>query len=101
MYIPRLDLTFVEKHFLNMRISTKISPIWLLIKDLSNEEKLSLIALLAKSLQKKTPAKKVKREISSHEGPDWVQHFAGSWNDFPETAEELIEVIEGKRVPSL
>ena len=82
-----------------MRISTKISPIWLLIKGLSKEEKLSLIALLAKSLQKKTPAKKVKREISSNEAADRVQYFAGSRNDFPETAEELIEVIEGKRVP--
>jgi hypothetical protein len=82
-----------------MRISTKVSPNWLLIKDLSNEEKLSLIALLAKSLQEKTPSKKVKKKVSSLEAADWVQHFPGSWNDFPETAEELIEVIKGRRVP--
>jgi hypothetical protein len=82
-----------------MRISTKVSPNWLLIKDLSNEEKLSLIALLTKSLQEKTPSKKVKKKVSSLEAADWVQHFAESWNDFPETAGELIEVIKGRRVP--
>jgi hypothetical protein len=80
-----------------MRISTKISPYWMLLKDLSNEEKLSLIALLAKSLQKKKPNEKVKNEFSSNVEEDWVQYFSGSWNDFPETAEELIDTIEGAR----
>ncbi len=27
----------------------------------------------------------------------WVYEFAGSWNDFPETAEEMIAQIEGAR----
>ena len=27
-------------------------------------------------------------------GEDWWHKYYGSWNDFPETAEEMIEVIE-------
>ncbi|GEM_PF-2357289 len=63
-----------------MQISTHISPYWLLLKDLSSNEKQSLIELLVKSLQSTNPTlapKKGRRGIA--EKSDWVQRFSGSW----------------------
>jgi len=84
-----------------MQISTHLSLCWLLLKDLSSNEKLSLIELLVKSLQSTNPTpapKKGRRDIA--EKSDWVQNFSGSWNDFPEPAEEMIAMIENARTAS-
>lgn len=80
-----------------MKESVKINPYWLLLKDLSMEEKLSLIQLLVQSLQAAPaqPPKKKKRTPNSQN--NWVQSFSGSWNDFPESAEEMILLIENAR----
>jgi len=84
-----------------MQISTHLSLCWLLLKDLSSNEKLSLIELLVKSLQSTNPTpapKKGRRGIA--EKSDWVQNFSGSWNDFTEPAEEMIAMIENARTAS-
>jgi hypothetical protein len=78
-----------------MNISSNINPYWLLLKDLSAEEKLSLIELLAKSIQGKSVIMKSQKTPSAH--ADWVQRFSGSWADFPETAEDMILLTEGTR----
>jgi len=84
-----------------MQIPAKLNSYWLLLKDLDTDEKRSLIELLVKSIQsvptsslaastRNRPPKPAKEE-------DWVRRFAGSWNDYPESAEEMIAVIEGGR----
>lgn len=80
-----------------MQLSANIKTYWLLLKDLSNDEKRSLIELLRQSL--KTPAdKKGKSEkLEMPDGANWIDTFYGSWNDTPETAEELIQLIESTR----
>lgn len=81
-----------------MGASLNLNPYWLLLKDLNAEEKLSLIELLVKSLQSSQPSPKGKKNRRSPvNGNDWVQRFAGSWNDFPETAEEMVFLIENTR----
>lgn len=84
-----------------MQISSNLNPYWLLLRDLSTDEKLSLIEWLVKSLQAMPPTpnpKKARRTVKKDD--NWVQHFAGSWNDFPETAEEMIALTEGARTAS-
>lgn len=77
-----------------MNIPANLSPYWVLLKDLSPKEKLSLIEILAKSIQSGfDTSKKIKSPI----GNDWVQQFSGSWADFPESAEEMIQEIENTR----
>jgi hypothetical protein len=80
-----------------MTTSPQLNTYWQLLKDLSAEEKLSLIELLVKSLQLPERVVKTKKPNKQTEDEDWVRRMAGSWNDFPETAEELIELIEGSR----
>jgi hypothetical protein len=86
-----------------MQVSATLNTHWLLLKDLSTEEKLSLIELLVKSLQGApvTLSKANQKQRSKKSKPStdsgWVYRFAGSWNDFPETAEELIALIEKSR----
>jgi hypothetical protein len=82
-----------------MGTSSNIGMYWLLLQDLTVEEKLSLIELLAKSIQKKSLVKK-KRRRNSRNNTDWVQHFAGSWSDFPESAEDMIQLVESARTMS-
>ena len=84
-----------------MVVSLNLNPYCLLLKDLNAEEKLSLIELLVKSLQTSQPSFKGKkqRRFSANDN-EWVQRFAGSWNDFPETAEEMITLIENARTMS-
>ncbi len=90
-----------------MQVSAQLKPYWLLLKDLSAEEKLSLIELLVKSLQgsastlaKPANQKQQGKKPKPADGNEWVYRFAGSWNDFPETAEELIALIHNARTPS-
>lgn len=84
-----------------MGASINLNPYWLLLKDLNAEEKLSLIELLVKSLQTSPTSSKGKKQRGSPANDnEWVQRFAGSWNDFPETAEEMIAVIENARTMS-
>jgi hypothetical protein len=80
-----------------MQVPATLNPYWLLLKDLSAEEKLSLIELLVKSLQMPQPAPKSKPPSRHIDDKAWVRRIAGSWNDFPETAEEMIALIEGSR----
>ncbi len=80
-----------------MQIPANLNPYWLLLKDLSSAEKLSLIELLVKSIKNKQFARKHKNDRPQIEKDDWVLHFAGSWSDFPETAEEMIALLEGAR----
>ena len=80
-----------------MPSSANLNPYWLLLKDLSAEEKLSLIELLVKSLQIAQPAPKSNQPRRPTNKNDWAHRFEGSWNDFPETAEEMIALIEGSR----
>lgn len=80
-----------------MQLSANIKTYWLLLKDLSNEEKHSLIELLAQSI-KTSAGKKGNPEKQPLPGEDnWIDAFYGSWNDTPETAEDLIQLIEGAR----
>jgi len=83
-----------------MPSSANLNPYWLLLKDLSADEKLSLIELLVKSLQAAQPAPKSKPPGHQTNKSDWAHRFEGSWNDFPETAEEMIALIEGTRTLS-
>lgn len=76
-----------------MQVSANLHPFWPLLKDLSMEQKLWLIELLVQS---------VKSDIASNgdekvPDDDWVHQLYGSWKDFPETAEEMIELMEGSR----
>lgn len=80
-----------------MQIPAKINPYWLLIKDLDTADKLSLIELLIKSIKAGPPASKHKKSHTPTKSEDWVLRLAGSWSDFPETAEEMIHLIEGAR----
>ncbi|MFN0034378.1 MAG: hypothetical protein ACKVUS_04875 [Saprospiraceae bacterium] len=80
-----------------MQVSVTLNPYWLLLKDLSANEKLSLIELLVKSLQAAPPAPKSNKPRRPVANDEWIHRFAGSWNDFPETAEEMIAVIENAR----
>lgn len=80
-----------------MQLSANIKTYWVLLKDLSNEDKRSLIKLLTHSL-KASADKKSKPEQKETSGKDdWIDTFYGIWNDTPETAEELIQLIEGAR----
>ncbi len=79
-----------------MGTSSNINMYWLLLQDLTVEEKLSLIELLAKSIQKKSSVKKNGRR-NPKKNTDWVQHFAGSWSDLPESAEDMIHLVESAR----
>lgn len=80
-----------------MQLSANIKTYWLLLKDLSNEEKRSLIELLTQSV-KASADKKDKTEKQESPGEaNWVDAYYGSWNDTSETAEELIQLIEGAR----
>jgi hypothetical protein len=83
-----------------MQVSATLNPYWLLLRDLSTEEKLSLIELLVKSLQATSPAPKSNKPRHSPANQEWVHRFAGSWNDFPETAEEMIALIQNARTAS-
>ena len=83
-----------------MQIPANLIPYWLLLKDLNTTEKLSLIELLVKSLQAATSDSKSKKARLPVGDDDWVLRFAGSWNDFPETAEEIIALVEGARTMS-
>jgi hypothetical protein len=57
-----------------------------------------LIELLVKSLQVSSKTDKQIKKIRSNRQDDaWVTSFYGSWKDFPETAEELINLIENAR----
>ena len=73
-----------------MQVSANLHPYWLLLKDLNMEQKLSLIELLVQSVK----ASMVEHGEGQKLDDDWVQKYYGSWNDFPETAEEMIEVIK-------
>ncbi len=78
--------------------SPVLNPYWILLKDLSIEEKLSLIELLVKSIQKKGAEMESEKAVSSPgQNNDWVHRFAGSWNDLPGSAEEMIALVEGTR----
>ena len=83
-----------------MQIPANLNPYWLLLKDLNTSEKLSLIELLVKSIQSAPPASKQKKSTQPSSDDDWVLRFAGSWSDFPESAEEMIALIEGARTAS-
>jgi hypothetical protein len=83
-----------------MQIPTNLNPYWLLLKDLNTAEKLSLVELLIKSIQAAPPAPKQKKSRPPAGDDDWVFRFAGSWSDFPESAEEMIALIEGTRTAS-
>lgn len=72
----------------------------MLLKDLSVEEKLFLIELLVKSIQKGSAAPQLQEAPYPDQNDSWVQHFAGSWSDLPGTAEEMITLIEGARTMS-
>jgi len=76
-----------------MQVSATLNPYWLLLKDLSANEKLSLIELLVKSLQSAPPELQSKPPSRQTKKSDWAHRFEGSWNDSPETAEQMIEVI--------
>lgn len=80
-----------------MQVSSNLHPYWLLLKDLSMEQKLSLIELLVKSVKTSATAPKKGKKQPEKSGEDWVHQFYGSWKDFPETAEEMIKLIEGSR----
>ncbi|MBI5915487.1 MAG: hypothetical protein HY842_08925 [Bacteroidetes bacterium] len=81
-----------------MQVSANLHPYWLLLKDLNLEQKLSLIELLVQSVKTATvaPKKNGKKEPEKPKD-DWVYKYYGSWKDFPETAEEMISLIEGSR----
>jgi hypothetical protein len=93
----KTTITFAKKIGCNMTSSPQINAYWLLLKDLSAEEKLSLIELLVKSLQPQKLAPKTKKISNKTVAEGWAHRFEGSWSDFPESAEELIELIEGAR----
>jgi len=85
-----------------MQKAPNLNPYWLLLKDLSLEEKLSLIELLVKSIQGRTAMPESKQTVSPEKDDDiWVHQFAGSWSDLPGTAEEMIALVEGARTASL
>lgn len=88
------------KKFWYMQIPANINPYWLLIKDLNAADKLSLIELLVKSVKAETHTIRHKKSHTPAKGDDWVLRFAGSWSDFPETAEEMIDLIEKSRTLS-
>lgn len=83
-----------------MQVSATLNPYWLLLKDLSANEKLSLIELLVKSLQSAPSAPQSKPPSRQTNKSDWAHRFEGSWSDFPETAEDLIALIENSRTLS-
>lgn len=62
---------------------------WSELKDLSNTEKIELIALLSSSM---TSANK---QPASHK-KGWTKSFAGKWQD-DRSAEEIIADIRGER----
>ena len=72
----------------------------MLLKDLSMEEKLSLIELLVKSIQASSISSKKSKKQPADQNTAWVQSFSGSWNDFPESAEDMIALIENARTLS-
>jgi hypothetical protein len=80
-----------------MQVPVSLNPYWLLLKDLSAEEKLSLIELLVKSLQLSKSAPNKKQTNNPKDKGGWAHRFEGSWSDFPETAEEIIALIEQSR----
>lgn len=80
-----------------MPLSANIKSYWLLLKDLSPDEKISLIELLAQSLKGATNKKQPSKLPKTSGDADWVNNFYGVWSDVPETAEELIQKIEGAR----
>lgn len=81
--------------------ASNLNPYWVLLKDLSTEEKLSLIELLVKSIQGRAVVPETKQSFSSEKDDDvWVHQFASSWSDLPGTAEEMITLIEGARTMS-
>ncbi len=83
-----------------MHIPTNLNAYWLLLKDLNTAEKLSLIELLVKSIKAAPPAPVRKKNRMPVKDDDWVLRFAGSWSDLPETAEEMISLVEGARTMS-
>jgi hypothetical protein len=80
-----------------MQLSANIKTYWLLLKDLSNEEKRSLIELLTQSVKASTDKSSKTEKQETPNEDNWIDAFYGSWNDTPETAEELIRLIEGAR----
>ena len=83
-----------------MQIPANLSPYWLLLKDLDTKEKLSLIEMLVKSIQTAQPDTKRKQGRLAPNQDNWVLRFSGSWSDFPESAEDMITLIEGARTQS-
>jgi hypothetical protein len=73
-----------------MQVSANLHPYWLLLKDLSMEQKLSLIELLVQSVK----AKNAQNDDMQKSDDDWVQKYNGCFSEFPESAEEMIELIE-------
>ena len=80
-----------------MQLSTNIKTYWLLLKDLSNEDKRSLIELLTESVKASVNKKDRSKKQGSPGEDNWIDAFYGSWNDTSETAEDLIRLIEGSR----
>lgn len=80
-----------------MQLSANIKTYWLLLKDLSNDEKRSLIDLLTQSVKASASNKGKSEKQKAPDEDNWIDAFYGSWNDTPETAEDLIQLIEGAR----
>lgn len=73
-----------------MKIPADLQPYWNLLKDLDDELKLELIEVLVRSVK----ANNAKSGEGQKAGDDWVQKYYGCLSEFPETAEEMIAVIE-------
>lgn len=73
-------------NILNSKTSTS-NIYWDMLKDLSSDIKLELIAKLSASLLAKDDAL---------DTPNWISEFAGRWED-DRTADEVIEDIRGAR----
>jgi hypothetical protein len=81
-----------------MQGTFNLHPYWLLLKDLNDEQKFSIVEMLLKSLKASATAPKKNGEKSPEKPEDdWVYKYYGCWGEFPETAEELISQIEGAR----
>ena len=75
--------------------SDSLDIYWSLLKHLNSEAKLELISRLIDSLKKPSPAPEpTKKELKIKSWKD----LYGAWADEEETAEEMIERIEGARL---
>lgn len=79
-------------------MQANLNAYWLLLKDLSFEDKVALIEKLLQSLK---PAKAVQKkqndQPNSPKPNDWIYEVNGSWKEFPESAEDMISLIENAR----